>query len=282
MHFTKNLASCGKLAAASASAILASIAMSSSPAQALGTVYYDIDSYVDSMAGDEVGGTKYEIYGSAWKQTSDKIFFGMKTNMPLEGVDSQYAENDNRVGWGDLIIQCQNLTYAVRFASNNGSGVSELGLYRVDSLKEEVNENGNKLANHGEIIDHIDEKGGPGTFSLGGLSVSTFSPHKHIDSLINTGTKLSGIEFLNAEELNELGFDVLSNLPGSHTIGFSFDSSELEGLSCYYYVGPECNNDIIAGNMNPESVPEPFAGLGLLVAGGVAVKTLSKSNRASA
>ena len=90
----------------SITATLCSLSVISKPAEA-GTLYkdwnYAIDSFTDSITGNNVGGTKYELYGMAFKQTADQIFVAINTNLPLAGTSSNYA-TDHHVGLGDLLF----------------------------------------------------------------------------------------------------------------------------------------------------------------------------------
>lgn len=239
---------------------------------------YDYDSHRDSINGDDVGGTKYEIFGTAWAQVGSKVFFGIQTNLPLSGTTSEFA-HDRFVGWGDLIMKCASITYAVRFAQNNESGVSELGLYQVDSLNSIAEQNGNLTGGTAEQQRRVNRINGPGAFTIGNLDLGFLNGYQgHLPNVIGSGTRIGDAQILSASEITQIGFDGFAGL-GGQTIAFSFDAEPLEGLSCLYYVGPECNNDLGGGHMDVYTVPEPAAVLGLAASAGLVLTGAAKRGK---
>lgn len=237
---------------------------------------YTPDSQNDAINADGLGGV-YEVFGTAWGEADGKIFFGINARMPLGGHNETRTDPDVHVGWSDLVIRCSQITYAVRFAANNDSGVDQLGLYRVDALQEKAIANGNfENSTLGTNRSRINSLGG--NFSIGNLDIDQhFDASKHVETLIASGTRLGDLEILSQAEIDAFGFDELQALPGQ-TIAFAFDSEPLRGLSCIYYVTPECNNDLAGGEMSVP-VPEPTAVLGLLASTGLAFFGVVKRDR---
>lgn len=252
----------GSLIAALTCAVVAS------PAWA-GTLYgdwnYSIDSFNDSMAGNDVGGTRYEIFGTALKQTADQIFFAINTNMPLEGNSSQYA-HDGLVAWGDLLFNFSgnNLDtasangdlLAVRFAANNESGVRELGVYANVTAKELAYENGLLLRDRslGGYNRYVASKGGNPQIGDLGATHPYFNLNHHVPNLIASGTKIGDLEFIS--DFSDLGLDFGHfGATGTYTFGFQFDRTLLPNGDYIYTLAPECDNDVIAGIGSLE--PEP-------------------------
>jgi hypothetical protein len=264
----------------SAMTVTGAICFASSPALAgtfHGDWYYSIDSSNDSMAGNHVGGTKYEIFSMAMKQTADEVIMAINTNFGIDGASSQYA-NDGHVSWGDLLFNFtgQSLDTAsnaaqllgVRFAANNESGAPELGVYSNVTGKAIARENGlllqdaslrgynNWVSSHG---------GSPG---IGDLSSTDpyFSQDHHIQNVIASGNKIGDVNLLS--DLSNLGLDFGNfGATGAQTIAFSIARDLLPDGSFLAHLGPECDNDVIAmqGLLEPipEPVPEPSTALAL-------------------
>ena len=117
---------------------------------------YSVDSFNDSVEGDAVGNTVYEIFATAVRQTEQEIIFAINSNLPVSGVNNPYAE-DGYTEWGDLLINAtgqslntasdNSLLFGLHFAPNNGAGVSELGFYGGVRAKSVAQENGLLLSN---------------------------------------------------------------------------------------------------------------------------------------
>jgi hypothetical protein len=98
------------------------------PAQA-GTLYggwnYAIDSFTDSSSASGRGGTEFEIYGMAYKQVGDNMYFAVNANAGRDGNESSNAK-DGHIGFGDLMLSFANgKTFGVNFATLNDSGVND-------------------------------------------------------------------------------------------------------------------------------------------------------------
>jgi hypothetical protein len=249
---------------------------------------YAIDSFNDSTQGTplRVGGTDYEIYGTAFKQTDHNIFLAINANTPIGGVAS--GAQDGYTRWGDILFNFsgQNLNTAnangslwgVRFDSQNESGVSSTGVFKdvVAKSVAHLNNNGfGSLGRHNQVVQNYG-----GTPTIGDLSAfdTYFDQSKQVENVIAYGTKVGDINLLSLTELSNLGLDFAHfGLPGSQTIGLSFDRSLFpdEG-SFLYHLAVECDNDIIAQGGNLETVPEPSAILGLTLVGLIGGSRLRK------
>lgn len=240
---------------------------------------YAIDSFNDSTQGSplQVGGTDYEIYGTAFKQTDHNIFVAINANTPLGGVVSDAQDGYTR--WGDILFNFsgKNLSNAsangnlwgIRFDDKNESGVSQTGVFKDVFAKSVAHLNNNgfgSLGRHNEVVQNYG-----GTPTIGDLSA--FDPYfdqtQQVQNVMASGTKVGDINFLNSVELSNLGLNFSHfGLAGSQTIAFSLDRASLPDEGNFlYHLALECDNDIIAQSGNLESVPEPSAILGLTVVG---------------
>lgn len=205
--------------------------------------YYGVDA-----SNDGTGGSAYEMYGMAVKETTDSIFVALNANMSLTGnYDSDAA--DKNIGWGDLFFNFsgQNFTtamnggnlYGVRFAGTNDSGAPNVGLYGGVTAKSVTGEN------HGwsSMNDYNNAVGA--NASLGDLAANTsyFDQTKSLNA-IASGNFLTGLTYLTKDDLSAAGYN-LTKFAGSETVAFKFDKSKLPGAA---------------------SVPEPssLAGLGMM------------------
>ncbi|MBP0002722.1 MAG: S8 family serine peptidase [Cyanobacteria bacterium SBC] len=218
---------------------------------------YSIDSFNDSMAGYDVGGTHYEIYGTALKETSDSIYLAINSNLPLSGVSSAYA-TDGHVGWGDLLFNFSgnNLDtasangelFGIRFAELSDSGVSELGVYRNVRATDIAVENGMALwdASLSGYINWITQHGGTPTSADLSATDPYFNLSHHVPNSMVSGTKIGDVEVLNNANLFGLNFGQFG-ATGSNTMVLKFDRDLLPDGDYVYTLAPECDNDIVAG-----------------------------------
>ncbi|MBD2001635.1 MULTISPECIES: XDD3 family exosortase-dependent surface protein [Cyanophyceae] len=239
---------------------------------------YAIDSFNDSTQGTplQVGGTDYEIYGLAIKETKDSVFVAISTNLPVGGVSSHAQDGYTR--WGDLIFNFteENLSAAnaqgnllgIRFDEQNESGVSSSGIYSYVTLKDVAKENNNEfgsLSNHNQVVQQHG-----GTPSIGDLAANDlyFEQNQQIQNIIASGTKIGELNLLEGEFFGKLGLDFGHfGANSSYTIGFSFDRSLLPTGSFIAHLAPECDNDIVAIKGETISVPEPSGVLSLAAVG---------------
>ncbi|MBO9997462.1 MAG: PEP-CTERM sorting domain-containing protein [Cyanobacteria bacterium SID2] len=279
-----------------AGVVLSSLNLGIAPAAA-GTMHngwdYAIDSFNDGFSGNTSGSNSaYEFYGLAVRETADQIYVAINANLGLEGKASNGAENGT-ISYGDLFFNFsgQNLDdangslYAIRFASSNDSGVSELGVYS--------NVTGKNVAgiNNGfsSMSAHANKAGS--NASMGDLSESDSyfqQGGNAVSNSIDSGTQVGDISMLDGSALGSLGLDFGHfNATGSKTIGFSFDRALFPDGDFTAHLFAECINDgvAISSTFEPvepptsESVPEPASTFGLLMLGGLGL--LKRRERAA-
>ncbi|MBP0018842.1 MAG: PEP-CTERM sorting domain-containing protein [Cyanobacteria bacterium SBLK] len=236
-----------------------------------GTLYQDwnyaIDSAEDSLGIGQVGNTVYELNAMAIKQTEERIFVALKSNMPWGGTHDPGAY-DRHVGYSDLLFNFTgtNLNTAnanssligIRFSDNNDSDAPSLGVYGNVNARDKARENDNPQGSLQGYINAVHRYGK--TASIGDLAVNDpyFDLNSHIPSLINTGNRIGDVEILS--DLTGLGLDFDHfNIGGSYTYGFSFDRALLPDGDFIAHLSLDCNNDHIAllGTVEPEPEPEP-------------------------
>lgn len=106
-------------------ALCSAIAATATPAQA-GTLHgdwtYVTDSFTDGSDVTGRGGNAYEMYGMAFKQVGDEIFFAVNANTNRDGNVASTAK-DGHIGFGDLMLSFANgSVFGINFASLNDSG----------------------------------------------------------------------------------------------------------------------------------------------------------------
>jgi hypothetical protein len=250
---------------------------------------YAIDSFNDGVTGINVGGGEFEFYGIAIKETSDKAYVAINSNLSLAGYADPWADRGN-VNYGDLFFNFsgQNFNtantnrslFAIRFAAGNDSGVATTGVYSNVAAKSVTSTN---LGFRNLNLYNTRVVAGGGTPSMGDLAADDPYFQQTGDwtvlNSIAVGTKLGEINFLTPETLSVLGLDFNRfNATGAEIIGFSFDKSAMPSGSYIASFFAECANDGIAikGSFQPgvdpnvEPVPEPSTVLGTLVGFGVA------------
>ncbi|RMG06542.1 MAG: PEP-CTERM sorting domain-containing protein [Cyanobacteria bacterium J055] len=232
-----------------------------------GTLYnnwnYAIDSFDDSTSGNDVGNTKYEIFGTAFQQTPTQLLFAINSNLSLEGTTSTYAA-DGHVGWGDLFLDLDGSLLGVKFVGNNASGVATTGLYDTVTTKTVAKENGSAWDNLGEYNNWVRQNGK--TPSIGDLGADDpyFNLNEHVPNLIASGTRIGDVELI--ADLTGLGLDFGQfQATGAYTHVLAIDRTLLPAGNVKFWLAPECDNDITAhiGTLDPAPVPEPSLVLGL-------------------
>ncbi|MCU0543309.1 MAG: PEP-CTERM sorting domain-containing protein [Oscillatoriaceae cyanobacterium Prado104] len=249
---------------------------------------YAIDSFTDGVTGTHIGGGEFEFYGIAIKETSDKAYVAINSNLSLTGFAAPGTGRGN-VNYGDLFFNFsgQNFNtantnrslFAIRFAEGNDSGVGTTGVYSHVAAKSVTSTN---LGFRNLNLYNSTVVFGGGTPSMGDLAADDpYFQQTGIDTVLNSiavGTKVGEINFLTPETLSVLGLDFAQfNATGSQTIGFSFDKSAMPSGAFIANFFAECANDGIAikGSFQPgvdpdvEAVPEPSTVLGTLLAFGV-------------
>ncbi|WP_293148160.1 MULTISPECIES: PEP-CTERM sorting domain-containing protein [unclassified Microcoleus] len=246
---------------------------------------YAIDSFNDGVTGNQIGGGEFEFYGIAVKETSDRAFIAINSNLSLAGYADTEAQRGN-INYGDLFFNFsgQNFNtanangslFAVRFAAGNDSGVATTGVYSNVTAKS-VTQINSGFTNLTQYNDRVRSAGG--TPSTGDLAAN--DPYFQqtgnwtVLNSIDSGTKVGEISALTSATLSAMGLDFSQfNAVGSQTIGFSFNKSAMPSGSYIANLFAECANDAIAikGNFetpSAEAVPEPGTVLGTLAGFGI-------------
>jgi len=268
---------------------------------------YAIDVSYDSIAGDgngglDIGGTIYETYGFAIKDDVDSntVWVGINGNLPITGravPDNQingYEVPNGNISWGDLLFDFvdgnentevdgyignykaaneASQLFGVRFANNNDSGVSELGLYsNVSGIGvTNINAGWSNLEKHnGQVSGATGLEAWMGDLrwsdnyyqDYNSLSASiNDAPSTHLPSNIGTGTKVADVTLRSQAELEAAGFDPGFFFErGAEIFGFSFEKPESFSGDFIATLLTECINDgaALLGEILPqESSPPP-------------------------
>jgi hypothetical protein len=282
---------------------LASVSAGIAPAQAQDANgwNYAIDSFNDGFTAWTTGtNSNYEFYGLAIKETADKVYVGLNSNLKLGGQSAGGAF-DGHIHYGDLFFNftgqdlngAQGNLFAIKFDEGNDSGfdadksgdiegdeVLALGVYGNVTGKNMTAKNSGftNMAHHynraGSNASMGDLNENDAYFQQGNRSVTTS---------IQSGTFLGGIDKLDGGALAALGlnFQSVDNLvAGKHTFGFSFTRDLMVDGDYVAHLFAECINDgiAIAGSLPhveiPEvpdavDVPEPALATGLFLMGGL-------------
>ena len=261
---------------------------------------YTIDSFDDgSQAGKRGANSNFEFYGMALKETAEKVYIAINSNLDLGGEYSGGAEDDY-IHYGDLFFNftgadlsdAQGDLFAVKFDAGNDSGVDEVGIYGdvVGTNTTAINNGFKSMKSHRDWANKnykVDGVTVKGTASMGDLSHDDtyFQQAKRtVSNSIGFGNYLGGITFLNELQLADAGLNfgaVDAGVVGRHTIGFSFDRNLLPDGDFVAHVFAECINDGLAmmGNLPttirvPEGgddvdAPEPGFIAGIVLVGGL-------------
>lgn len=248
-----------------------------------GQLYQGWNYSIDSMA-DASGGSRYEIQGLAIKETEEDIYVAISANLPLAGVSDLDATSLN-VGWGDLFFDFGSTTFndsnansslfAVNFATGTDSGAPEVGVYGGVSAKAVGQQNQGYSTLSSYYSAGFERENSWGSDLTTKESVynyyagNTTGANTLINNVIDTGTRLGDIEFLDAQSAAAEGLDFTNfNAVGDEQIAFKFDRSLLPSEAYIAHLLLECANDGIAisGDL-AQDVPEPGALLGLAVFG---------------
>ncbi len=222
------------------------------------------DSGNDSVNGNVVGGTKYEIYSIAYREVGDQIVFAISTNLNPNGVNSQTAD-DGRIAFGDLILnfnpnstinQANGNLYGIRFIGDNESGVRQTGVFQNVSVNSIAEQNGLESGNLQGYVNYINNNGGNHSFG-DNLAPGYFAPNEHIKNVIARGDRVGGVEFLTGNHaLLRDARSIPGFAAGQFVYGFSIDRSSLPSGNFTAHLAPECGNDIIAINGRLSSNPD--------------------------
>jgi hypothetical protein len=261
-----------------------------SPAQAVPTWQYAFDLFNDGYgvnASNQVvfgASSAFEFYGMAVAEDENSIFLALNANLGING----HADADASGGvidWGDIFLNFSGKDYdtaiadgdmfGIHFTGESDSGVSENGLYKVNTAANVAGTNVGftTLGQHATYKNYNRE-------GVGNVDhASYFNTSASLKNVILDGKKIGDIAFLNQTELATKGLNFLAQNAGSvgtQTFGFSFSKADLPGgLSgnMIATIFAECNNDGIGivAKVNPsvpeppvEDVPEPASVLGLI------------------
>jgi hypothetical protein len=257
---------------------------------------YTIDSFNDgSDAGRRGSNSSYEFYGLAIKETANRVYVALSSNLGLGGELASGAD-DGQIHYGDLFFNftgedlndAQGSLFAVKFDAGNDSGVSEVGVYgnvvgqnvakqnsgfkSMNQHRNWANKAGAETASMGDLDHREKMDDGAFYFQQGNYSVT---------NSIATGTFLGGIEQLDGGALAALGLNfqsVNAGVQGRNTFGFSFARDLMADGEYVAHLFAECINDglAITGVLprieipeTSETVPEPAVATALLLVGGV-------------
>lgn len=246
---------------------------------------YAIDSFNDGTQGRTIGqNSAFEFYGMAMKQTRDKVFFAINSNLSQDGKAYGSARNGS-VSYGDLFLNFANTSsvsdangnlHAIRFNDANDSkdfGIEKglysnvtgvglmadnLGYSNLESYRNAVNNRYGGNASFGDLdaqTAYFNHDGG-----------ATLNASAYGYTNIESGTLLGGIEAIS--NLADLGLDFGHfGATGSETFGFSVDRNLLPDGEFIAHFFAECDNDGIALAGNLADVPEPTSILSLALLG---------------
>jgi hypothetical protein len=229
------------------------------------------DSFNDSIAGNDVGGTRYEMYSTAVQVVDNFLVFGIRSNFTMNGTTSQFA-HDGLVKFSDIILKCtdhmfgQVAQYGIRFDGGNESPVAT-GIYEDPTFTSVAARNGNLTGSFGGYNSYVAQNGG--TPTVGTLSNADFDASTHLPNLLTGGNRIGDAFVLSEAQKQNLGLNLtFANMPG-FTTAIAADISQLQelGASCSFYLGQECNNDPTGGGFEVAKVPEPTSWLALAALG---------------
>ncbi|USR92474.1 PEP-CTERM sorting domain-containing protein [Phormidium yuhuli AB48] len=282
---------------------LASLSLGVNPSMAQWN--YTIDSFTDGHnAQSRVGSqSEFEFYGMALMDDGENIFIAINSNLSLDGATSSHAQS-GVISYGDFFFNftgsglddANGNLFAINFANNTDSGVSEAGVYRnvTGTNVAGINSGFDHLNHHANTVNNlaVNKTGGGEGARIGDLASNDAywqsgvnQKYKVVNS-IASGERVGGINMLEASTLAALGLDFGQfSATGTYTFGFSFDRNLLPSGDFIAHIFAECINDGMAmvGNLadrsivDPQPVPEPASVLGLLAVGGLMLK--GKRNR---
>ena len=222
---------------------------------------YTMDAHNDSTPFKRDGSGLFEIYGSAYKVIGETMVFAINSNVDLEnGVDWDSAADD-KVHFSDLLInftgksldQANGELYAINFAGNGDSGAGALGGVGIYSnvTAKSVSGSNSGWSTLKKYNNKILGKNVTPTHGDLAYDDSYFDVDKRTLNVIDTGTKIGDIEYINDLAGLGLDFEHFGDV-GSETMAFSFDLGlfSSEDVEAMFHFAMECNNDMVAGTMN--------------------------------
>ena len=239
---------------------------------------YSIDSFKDGTEGSTIGNTsKFEFYGMAFRETSDRVYFAINSNLSTNGYAYGSATN-GKISYGDLFLNFNNPAsfnqangnlFAIRFDATNDTGMS-LGLYGNVSAKSvtKLNSGYGSMNQHTQTVANL---GGAASYGDLAANNSYFNGTQAASTTISSGTFLGAVSSLMSKtDLASMGLDFDHfGTKGTQTFGFSVDKSLLSEGSFMASLFAECGNDgmVLSGDL--KGVPEPSAIAGLVTAVGL-------------
>lgn len=197
--------------------------------------------YQKDYVGDATGDSFLEIRGMAVKIDNGVMTVAINAGMDANGRAVTYAQvADKHVGFSDMVFDFGGKKYAVKFATDNDSGVASTGLYENITLKDVTAEN------YGWDSFIAYNRG-----DLGALPIHndyfSWEAKRSVPESIKTGTKVGDITALNAAQLAAMGLNFAGANPvisgGAYTFGFSFTmTAGMKGDFLAYFF-TECIND---------------------------------------
>jgi hypothetical protein len=269
---------------------------------------YSIDSFNDGTEGNVIGDkSKFEFYGMAYKQTQDKVYFAINSNLSPQGYNYGSALN-GKISYGDLFLNFNNPTsfnkangnlYGVRFDNTNDTftttttktvsgkkvtvtnqNSSNVGLYKNVTATSVTTKNSgySSLNQHTNTV-----KSYKGSAGYGDMKADTtyFDNTKAAFTNIGTGSFLSAIQ--QVSDFSGLGLDFANfKAKGTYTFGFSIDKKYLPNGTFVASLFAECGNDgmVLTGELT--DVPEPSAMAGLALLGLTVAASRAKRRQATA
>lgn len=264
-------------------ATLCILAVAGQQAQA-GTLHnswnYSIDSFKDGTENSTIGDkSKFEFYGMAFKETADRVYFAINSNLSTTGYAHGSATN-GKISYGDLFLNFNNTNsfnqankdknlFAIRFDATNDTGV-KLGLYGGVSATSVTTKN----SGYSSMNQHTQTVAGlKGSASYGDLAANTtyFNGTQAASTTISSGTFLGAVSnLISKTDLTSMGLDFSHfGTKGTQTFGFSIDKSLLPEGDFMASLFAECGNDGMVLNGDVKGVPEPSAIVGLVTAVGL-------------
>jgi len=216
--------------------------------------------YQADYVGDATGLNALEIYGMAVEIEGGVMTVAINANMGPGGTSnfSGLSSNtinkiaDRHVSFSDLVLDFSGTKYAVKFTTDNDSGVTEQGLYESITLKDVTEENAG-WPSFKAYSNYIGGKGDLGKLALQNDYFSWYAA-RSVPMSIKTGTKVGDITALSATQLANMGLNFTGNgiSGGTYTFGFSFQmTEEMDGEFLAYFF-TECLNDGMAIKVTPE------------------------------
>lgn len=271
-------------------AALVFVGVAASPLPAA-TIDYTPDSVSDGVTGTLVGGPEstFELYGIGYTQIDTTLYVGLNTNLPIGGAANATVLGGS-IAWGDVFFNLSNQpfseaiaagqVYGVRFDAANDSPVGQLGLYQVQQTTSvtQVNRGFSSLATYQSVVTQAGGTPSLGDVPLDGSYLSnTDLPQNVMAQGLRLPNQVQFIEDFSTVGLAaDFGFGTALAQTGSYTYGFSVDVSGLPMMAFIAHLLAECANDGIAftgtlvapePSTNPETIPEPGAGLALVGVG---------------